>query len=158
MQSLRARSTTCRSAERQCHHLVFIVTLITNDSLEDAVVPTPFKLAILRPLLTKPSFNKDVWNNSRPLSNLTHMFKVLQKVVALRTSNVSDQGMYMCYQPAYRKYHSTDSALLCIINAMTSATDNNQCTSLVLTDFSLAFETINHDILIRAHVGCCTCG
>ena len=74
-------------ADRLKDKLVFIVTLDTNESLEDAVVPTPFKHAIVRPLLTKPSFNKDVLNNYRPVSNLTHLFIVFQKVVALRISN-----------------------------------------------------------------------
>ena len=47
------------------------------------------------------------------------------------------------------KKHSTETALLYVTSAIKTAMDNKQGTTLVLVDFSAAFDTINHDILIR---------
>ena len=57
--------------------------------------------------------------------------------------------MQDCFQSAYRKNHSTETALLCVINAMKVTMDNRQDTALVLIDFSAAFDTINHKIMIQ---------
>lgn len=100
------------------------------------------KHAIVRPLLKKQSLNKDILNNYRPVSNLSHLSKVIEKVIARRIiSHISDQRMEDCFQSAYRKNHSTETALLCVTNAMKAAIDNRQGTALVLIDFSAAFDT-----------------
>ena len=130
--------------------IVPIVTCITNASLVNAVMPELLKQAIIRPLLKKSSLNKDTLNNYRPVSNLSHLSKVIEKVIAQRIiCHIFDQRMQDCFQSTYRKNHSTETALLCVTNAMKVATDNRQGTALVLIDFSAAFDTINHMILIQ---------
>ena len=47
------------------------------------------------------------------------------------------------------KKHSNETVLLCVTSAIKTATDNKQGTTSVLVDFNAAFDTINHDILIR---------
>ena len=64
-------------------------------------------------------------------------------------THVSDQQMVECFQSAFRKKHSTETALLYVTSANKTAVDNKQGTTLVLVDFSAAFDTINHNILIR---------
>ena len=129
--------------------IVPIVTCITNASLVNAVMPGLLKQAIVRPLLKKPSLDKDTLNNYRPVSNLSHLSKVIEKVIARRIiCHISDQRMQDCFQSAYRKNHSTETALLCVTNAMKVAMDNIQGTAVVLIDFS-AFDIINHMILIQ---------
>ena len=58
--------------------------MITNTSLDEAVMPRPLKHAIVRPSLMKPSLDKDILSNYQPVSNLTQLSKVIDKVVALR--------------------------------------------------------------------------
>ena len=48
-----------------------------------------------------------------------------------------------------KKKHSTDTALLYVTSAIKTVMDNKQGTTLVFVDFGAAFDTINHDILIR---------
>ena len=57
--------------------------------------------------------------------------------------------MVECFQSAYRKNHSTETALLYVTSAVKSAMDKKQGTILLLVDFSSAFDKINHNILIR---------
>ena len=55
-------------------------------------------------------------------------------------------------QSAYRKHHSTETALLNTLNHIYSAADNSQPTILVSLDLSAAFDTIDHGILLsRLH-------
>ena len=51
-------------------------------------------------------------------------------------------------QSAYRPNHSTETALLRIVNDLPTATDNNKICILTLLDLSAAFDTIDHQILL----------
>src|SRR2546425_9713506 len=51
-------------------------------------------------------------------------------------------------QSAYRKFHSTETALLGIYNDLLRASDRRQVTALVLIDLFSAFDTIDHQILL----------
>ena len=71
--------------------IVSVITLISNASLDEAVMPRPLKHVIVRLSLKKPSLDKDILNNYRPVSKLTQLSKVIEKVVALRImTHVSD--------------------------------------------------------------------
>ena len=53
------------------------------------------------------------------------------------------------FQSAYRKCHLTQSALLRVVNEILQAFDSGHVSVLSLLDLSAAFETIDHDILIK---------
>ena len=58
-------------------------------------------------------------------------------------ANLSDM-----YQSAYKKHHSTETALLCVTNDIKIAIDSKKGTILVMIDLSSAFDTIDHSILL----------
>ena len=62
----------------------------------------------------------------------------------INSSNTSNQ-----YQSAYRKFHSTETALLKIHNDILASMDAGKVTTLTLLDLSAAFDTIDHAILRR---------
>jgi hypothetical protein len=129
--------------------LVPVITAITNKSLAEGRVPTSLKEAIVRPLLKKPSLDQDVLQNYRPVSNLPHLSKIVEKVVAKRLSDHLDsQNMQEPLQSAYRKLHSTETALLRVSNDVRVALDHKEGTLVVLLDLSSAFDTIDHRILL----------
>ena len=53
------------------------------------------------------------------------------------------------YQSAYRKNHSTETALLKVQNDILLSMDRQEVTLLVLIDLSAAFDTIDHAILLE---------
>ena len=53
------------------------------------------------------------------------------------------------YQSAYRKHHSTETALICVTNDIKLAMDSKKGTILVMIDLSSAFDTIDHSILLN---------
>ena len=61
--------------------LITPITSIINLSLTEDSFPSHFKSAHVSPLLKTPSLNKDNMKNYRPVSNLSFLSKVLEKVV-----------------------------------------------------------------------------
>ena len=51
------------------------------------------------------------------------------------------------FQSAYRPVHSTETALLRIVNDMLTASDANQVSILTILDLSAAFDTIYQSIM-----------
>ena len=87
--------------------------------------------------------------NYRPVSNLSFLSKVLEKVVVnqlnthINSSNTSNH-----YQSAYRKFHSTETALLKIHSDILASMDAAKVTVLTLLDVCAAFDAIDHTILL----------
>ena len=62
-------------------------------------------------------------------------------------------------QSAYRRNHSTESALLPVRSDVLQAIDGKKCVMLVLLDLSAAFDTIDHEILLlRLEIDIGVCG
>ena len=107
-----------------------------NLSLEKGSFPSEFKKSIVRPLIKKETLDPD---------NLSFLSKTLERIVASQIDEyLHDNGLYARMQSAYRKYHSTETALIRVVNDIQRAVDD-QCESvLVLLDLSAAFHTIDH--------------
>ena len=61
--------------------LLLTITNIINTSLTTGIVPRDLKTAVVKPLLKKPSLNKNLLKNYHPISNLPFLSKILEKVV-----------------------------------------------------------------------------
>ena len=74
--------------------LIEPITSIINKSLQEGVFPDHFKKAYIRPLLIKPTLDKNELKNYRPVSNLSFISKILEKVVASRLlSHIESDSM-----------------------------------------------------------------
>ena len=107
------------------------------------------KTAILRPLLKKPNLDL-VFKNYCPVSNLSYLSKIVEKVVctqitsfAAQTKNTED------LQSAYHEDHSTETALLKVKTDLLTALDNQEISCLILLDLSAAFNTVSHKLLLN---------
>ena len=77
------------------------------------------------------------------------MSKVTEKVVSSRIlSHLADSNISSSFQSAYRKNHSTETALLPFHNDILTAMGKDRVTALTLLDLSAAFDTIDHTILL----------
>ena len=89
--------------------------------------------------------------NHYPLADLNLIFlsKVIEKVVANQLITYLDENsLYDQFQSAYRKRHSTETALIKVHNDIALAIDKGQSAILVLLDLSAAFDTVDHNILL----------
>ena len=130
--------------------LIPILLLIINKSLQSGCVPDSFKKAVVRPLLKKSTLDPLICKNYRPVSNLSYLSKLLERVVADQFVNhLNSNSILDKYQSAYRTGHSTETALLKVLNDALIDINSGQLVLLVLLDLSAAFDTINHQLLLR---------
>ena len=101
------------------------------------------------PLLKKENLDKNTLKNYRPVSNLSFASKLIEKVVAQQlTGFIHQNGLSNIHQSAYKKFHSTETALLKIHNDIALSMNSNRLVALALHDLSAAFDTIDHHILL----------
>ena len=125
------------------------ITNIINSSLLSGIVPKDLKTAVVKPLLKKPSLDRNQLKNYRPVSNLPFISKLLEKVVLSQLlSHLNDNNLCNPLQSAYRAGHSTETVLLRVVNDILSALDEDRSSILLLLDNSAAFDTIDHKILL----------
>ena len=87
-------------------------------------------------------------NNYRPVSNLCFIAKILEKLVLSQDSSyLNSHNLYNTCQSAYRPGHSTETALLKVVNDLFLSLNKGNISVLALFDFSSAFDTIDHPIL-----------
>ena len=129
--------------------LIPMVTILVNLSLQSANVPDSMKQALVTPLLKKDDLNPEVLKNYRPVSNLSFLSKVLERVFAARLTNyMTINQLHEPMQSAYRACHSTETALVRVQNDILRTLDQGGAAILVLLDLSAAFDTIDHSILL----------
>ena len=118
-----------------------------NALLREGYLLTKQKHAIVSPLLKKPSLDPAELKNCRPVSNLTFASKIVERMVAKQLVNfLQMKGMMPRLQSTYRRHHSKETALLCVMSDMFAAADGQRVT--LLFDLSAAFDGVDHDILI----------
>ena len=121
---------------------------IINLSLRSGTVPKCFKEAIVIPILKKSNLDPENFKNFRPVSNLPFISKILEKAVLMQLKeHLASNNLLEKFQSAYRQNHSTETALLRIVNDILESCDNGNVSVVTLLDLSAAFDTIDHDIL-----------
>ena len=128
-----------------------VILKIVNLSIESAFLPVSLKEAIIKPILKKSNLDPLEYMNFRPISNLPFLSKVIEKVIAAQlTSYVEDNNLCELFQSAYRRNHSTETALIRVHNDIAMAIDKGHSVILVLLDLSAAFDTVDHcKLLLR---------
>ena len=128
--------------------LVTPITDIITISMETSTFPQKFKKAHVRPLLKKTCLPKNELKNYRLVSNLSFISKILEKIVANKLqAHIKINHLSNPLQSAYRKHHSTESALLKVHNDIIISMDKGEVTALILLDLSATFDTIDHATL-----------
>ena len=124
-------------------------TEMVNLSLLSGCVPENWRTAVVIPLLKKPGLDL-VYKNFRPVSNLPFISKVVEKAALQQLLVHCEKNAPLAkFQSCFRKYHSTETALLKVQNDILMSMDNKEVTLLVLLDLSAAFDTIEHSILLN---------
>ena len=129
--------------------LLPFTTCILNSSLSLGHFSGVWRAALVDPRLKKAGQAASL-PNLRPVSNLQFVSKLTKRAVYDQTAeHLSRSGLYPLLQSAYRAGHSKETALLKVQNDILLAMDCQYVTLLVLLDLSVAFDTVDHQVLLR---------
>ena len=110
------------------------------------------KSAVIIPLIKDLGslVDKEIYKNYRPVSNLLFLGKLIERVVDIRLDNhMTVNKLHDNHQFGYKKYHSTETLLLKIVNNLLLSCDDNMPSVILLLDLSAAFDTVDHTKLLN---------
>jgi len=133
-----------------CDVFAPLITRLAELSFSEGTFPARYKMACVVPLLKKKDLEQDNPANYRPISNLHTISKVLERLFLSRIrSHVEKSPCFDQLQSAYRRGHSTETALLKLANDIYQMADNKSRTLVVQLDLSAAFDSIDPSSLLH---------
>ena len=121
---------------------------IFNKSFSTGIFPDLLKISKINPIHKKDS--KLLISNYRPISLLSNLNKIIEKLMFKRLYAFLEQ--YKCIydlQFGFRKNHSTNHAIISIVQKIQDAIKNKKIAIGVFIDLQKAFDTVNHSILLE---------
>ena len=133
----------------QCDVLLPVLTTLINTSLQSGEFPKAWKEALVLPLLKKPGLDCQ-FKNFRPVCHLPFTSKLTERAVFEQIQkHMCTNNLYPPYQSSYRRYFSTETSLLRVKNGILLNMNKQHLTLLILLDLSSAFDTVDHDTLLK---------
>ena len=126
-----------------------ILTDIFNVSLKTGKFLKRLKTVKVVPVFKNKGSPLDV-NNYRPISLLSNIDKIFEKLVHSRlTSFLNDNNILFNKQFGFRSKHSTTHILISLTEQIREALDKGKFSCGVFIDLQKAFDTVDHEILLQ---------
>ena len=130
------------------HCIAKPLTDICNLSFKTGIFPQQMKTANVVPIYK--SGDEKMFSNYRPVSVLPVFSKLIERLMYNRLIMfVTNNDLLYKYQFGFQRGKSTYLALLLLVDKITEALDKGECVVGIFLDFSKAFDTVNHDILLQ---------
>ena len=127
---------------------MFLKTSLINSSFATGSFPRQWKQSEIIPIPKNDDYEEAV--NNRPISLLPVVSKICERVVHNQFINyLAEKERLPINQSGNRKQHSTETLGLFVTDYILDAMDKKQVTAMVLLDFSKAFDSIGHTILLK---------
>jgi len=127
-----------------------VIAHMCNMSFAQSKMPDRSKRAIVSPLLKKRTLDSNDPASYRPISNLSFVSNVVEKVVDARfAAHAARHSLLPTLQSAYRPNYSTETIVICILNDMIIAIDQGHIGALMLLDLLPHSIPVDHQILVH---------
>lgn len=130
------------------HEIVDSFVTLFNSSVSLSYFPDDLKVSLIRPLskVRTPKTPSD----TRPISNIPEPSKILERALHRQIIDFIERNNILDpFQSGFRTGYNTQSALLRLTDDIRRAIDERRVTILILFDFTKAFDTIRHSILLK---------
>ena len=137
-----------------CPFLIPYICHVVNCCIVQSVYPTQWKVSHVVPLPKVD--NVQEYKDLRPISILPVFSKLLERAIKKQiVEHIEINNILPVVQSGFRKGHSCATALLNVTDYIFKATEAGKVSVLVLLDYTKAFDTINHSLLllILKHIG-----
>ena len=121
------------------------ITAIVNQCVRTSEFPSVLKRGEITPIFKKGDMMDK--RNYRPVSTLPCLSKIFEGVLVDQI-NMYFENIFSPYISGFRKGHSCESVLLCLVENVKLNMDNGNMYGALLTDLSKAFECLPHRLLI----------
>ena len=129
--------------------LADILLKLINLTFETGIFPSALKIVKAIPIFKNKGSNQDL-NNYRPISLLSNIDKIFEKLVYIRLSSfLQNHNILSNRQFGFRKKHSTNLALISLTEEIRRFLDSGKFSCGVFIDLQKAFDTVDHKILLR---------
>ena len=89
-------------------------------------------------------------NNYRPISLLPVLSKLCERIALNQLMPyLVENDRLSAHQSGNKKWHSTETSLIYTSDRILTAIDQKKTSAVVLLDMSKAFDSVNHDILLK---------
>ena len=94
--------------------------------------------------------NRDDKNNYRPITVLPILSKLLEKHICDHLCDfLEENALLHRFQSGFRKFHSTETALIRLVDQLLFDLEKNRASGLVFIDYKKAFDLIDHGLLLE---------
>lgn len=128
--------------------LIEFITCLLNHLLANQYFPNAWKRAILIPIPKIGKDNKFI-KNHRPISQLTSLSKIFEKVIDNRMEiEIEKLKLLPNSQYGFRKKISTQHSLVKFTSDIANSLNDHKITTAISLDLSLAFDSVWHNGLL----------
>ena len=124
------------------------LTQIYNIALNTNTIPQIWKTAKIIPI-PKPNKDKQIGSSFRPISLLSPIAKILEKIIL---PDITNNIPAIAHQHGFKQAHSTTTALHTLTNHIITGFNQKRPpnrTIAIALDMSKAFDTVNHHTLLN---------
>lgn len=126
----------------------YIVELF-NRSFATSQFPSELRHAFIKPIVKKAGLDASDVNSDWSISNLS-VLSLFERVAARQLIQYLNQHRLMrTLQSGFRPSHSTETATLRVLLDLLAAVNHGEIATLVLLNLSAAFDTVDHQILLK---------
>ena len=140
-------SIPAKVIKKVIHSIKTPLTHIFNASFSTGIFPSELKISKIIPLYKHGS--KIELGNYRPISILPFFSKILERILYNRLDTfLNNHNVITSHQYGFRQKMSTTSAILELTDNILKSFDKGHHTLGIFLDFSKAFDSVNHRILL----------
>jgi len=130
------------------HLFAPILQVIFNKCITTGYYPKKMKVAKVTPVYKKGDINN--LNNYRPISVLTQFNQIFERLLSKRLLNFFEKfDIITKKQFGFLKKHCTEHAILDLKEYIMKNIENQEVTAVLFLDLQKAFDTVNHEILLK---------
>ena len=131
-----------------CTSISYPLQVIFNQSIDQGIFPSKMKLAEVIPLYKGKEHDKVI--NYRPISLLITISKLLEKIIYKRLYLFLEKNKLLFEsQYGFQSKQSREHAVMEMVSRLLQARDAKMKSTGIFLDLSKAFDTLDHDILIK---------
>ena len=126
------------------------LNFLANLSIRKQTFANKWKIGRVVPVHKGKGIKENEVSSYRPISLLSVTGKIVEKIVQKQILEYLEESEQINDKNnAYRRNHSTTSAVIAMTEAIFEATDHNMIATIMTIDESCAFDSVEHELLLE---------